>query len=378
MRHLLALLLVSTLLAPSYCQPPPPLRPAVKAGSAEDLRQRQEQIDMMRQLEAESKKARESGEQLFGSDKRWTERKAEGTMQHSILINYKTGDWGNTSDIFTVVSKVNDSECLIRTRQREGSHTLLLRGFDMSKVTDGVQFVLQHPIVIQGTYSYTEAGTKKTVLVMERDERKLTELLAKENAEKVVADAEFAKRDIQSKIDRTKKEMTTVEDRIHKAESRLSAIPKAGFEKDRDTLKNSLNADKDTLAKYTKTVAEQEKQLAELEKTVKERKENGLVPKIDRGGTAPSTFVGRWRIVDEKGVTSCYFTLTGSFEAKKSHAPDVTAKWEVVGVEARITWSDGWRDILRPEKGRILKFAFGPGSSWDDKPANTQFGIKEK
>jgi hypothetical protein len=87
-------------------------------------------------------------------------------------------------------------------------------------------------------------------------------------------------------------------------------------------------------------------------------------------------FVGRWRIVDDKGVTSCYFTLSAS-AAKKSHAPKVTAKWELVGKEARITWSDGWKDILRPQKDGVLKIAFGPGTSWDDKPANTQHAIKE-
>jgi hypothetical protein len=90
-----------------------------------------------------------------------------------------------------------------------------------------------------------------------------------------------------------------------------------------------------------------------------------------------SQFVGRWRIGDEKGQTASFFTLTKSFDAKKSYAPTVTAKWEIVGNEARITWSDGWRDILRPQKGSVLKIAFQPGTSWDEKPANTQRAVKE-
>lgn len=88
-------------------------------------------------------------------------------------------------------------------------------------------------------------------------------------------------------------------------------------------------------------------------------------------------FAGRWKIVNDKGAVGSYFTLDDSFTAKKSNVPDATGKWEVVGSEARITWSDGWKDILRPEKDRIAKIAFGPGTSWDDKPADSQFAIKE-
>jgi sulfatase modifying factor 1 len=89
-------------------------------------------------------------------------------------------------------------------------------------------------------------------------------------------------------------------------------------------------------------------------------------------------FAGRWRIVANNGATACFFTLDQSFSARKSHVPTATAKWEIVGDEARITWSDGWRDILRPQEGgRVLKIAFGPGTSWNAPPANVQTAIKE-
>ena len=87
--------------------------------------------------------------------------------------------------------------------------------------------------------------------------------------------------------------------------------------------------------------------------------------------------MGRWKIVNDKGEVGCYFTLDQSLTAKKSHVPDATAKWELVGKDVRITWSDGWKDVLRPAKGRIAKIAFGPGTSWDDKPADTGWAIKE-
>ena len=99
------------------------------------------------------------------------------------------------------------------------------------------------------------------------------------------------------------------------------------------------------------------------------------VKKSDAGEI--DTFLGRWRIMDENFQTVCFFTIDKSFTAKKTHVPNATAKWEIVGDDARITWSDGWKDILRPEKGGMLKIAFGPGTSWDDKPANTQRAIRE-
>lgn len=99
---------------------------------------------------------------------------------------------------------------------------------------------------------------------------------------------------------------------------------------------------------------------------------------VPRAKVPVERFVGRWRIVDQEGRISTYFTLARSLDAQKSHAPDAPGKWEVVGGEARITWTDGWQDILRPiDGGIVLKLAFGPGTSWGDKPANTQLAVKE-
>ena len=88
-------------------------------------------------------------------------------------------------------------------------------------------------------------------------------------------------------------------------------------------------------------------------------------------------FVGKWRIEGEKGAVACYFTLADTFTAKKSHAPDVVGVWEVIGDEARIMWSDGWKDVLRLEQGSVTKIAFGPKMTWTDKPVNTQKAVKE-
>jgi predicted Zn finger-like uncharacterized protein len=68
-----------------------------------------------------------------------------------------------------------------------------------------------------------------------------------------------------------------------------------------------------------------------------------------------SPFVGRWKLVNDKGVVSSYLTVTPT-GAKRDHAPDHPGTWEVVGKEARLTWSDGFRDILRMEDGGKMTF----------------------
>ena len=88
-------------------------------------------------------------------------------------------------------------------------------------------------------------------------------------------------------------------------------------------------------------------------------------------------FAGRWRITDDNGVTACFFSLTGDLRATKSHAPDVTAQWDIVGDEARVIWSDGWRDIMRQQGRGYVTVAFKPGTTWGDSPTNTQHAIKE-
>lgn len=50
----------------------------------------------------------------------------------------------------------------------------------MSKVSDGNKLILQHPIVIQETYSYRSVGgANKTVLVLECNEKKFEDVIAK-------------------------------------------------------------------------------------------------------------------------------------------------------------------------------------------------------
>lgn len=168
---------------------------AVQRGSAAEAQLRAEHRQAMgdtAEQRAEREKALETGRSLFGVDERLTgPSRADlvGTLVRKAPTDYGIGDWGYTGLSFQVLNKVSDTECLVLPKYK-GAEVMLLRGFDMSKVTDGVEFILQHPTFIQETYTYpTVAGGRKTVLVLERNEQKVAEILAKARAKR---DAELA------------------------------------------------------------------------------------------------------------------------------------------------------------------------------------------
>jgi hypothetical protein len=80
-------------------------------------------------------------------------------------------------------------------------------------------------------------------------------------------------------------------------------------------------------------------------------------------------FLGTWNQVNDKGVISPYMTVTDS-AATKEHLPNSAGTWEVVGNEARFTWEDGSRDILRLEAdGNVTMLSFGkPAGGRNDQP----------
>jgi hypothetical protein len=102
--------------------------------------------------------------------------------------------------------------------------------------------------------------------------------------------------------------------------------------------------------------------------------------RIEKGAMRPvgpektaSTFVGDWDIGKStaSGKPAFVMTLNADFTARKSHVPGATGKWQLVNGEARVVWSDGWRDIIRAEGDHFRKIAFGPGTDFDSAPANT-------
>jgi hypothetical protein len=90
---------------------------------------------------------------------------------------------------------------------------------------------------------------------------------------------------------------------------------------------------------------------------------------VAASSVSSSRFAGRWKVGDGIGGTF-YITLKPEGEAHKSMG-NKDGTWTVVNGEARVTWNDGWKDIIRKSGRKYQKVAFGPGSSFDDAPSNT-------
>jgi hypothetical protein len=86
--------------------------------------------------------------------------------------------------------------------------------------------------------------------------------------------------------------------------------------------------------------------------------------------SAPSHnhFVGKWQVGDGNRSTF-YITLDRDGKAKKSLGPP-HGTWILVDGEARISWDDGWHDIIRKVGATHEKRAFEPGRSFEDAPSN--------
>lgn len=80
-------------------------------------------------------------------------------------------------------------------------------------------------------------------------------------------------------------------------------------------------------------------------------------------------FVGKWEVGVGVGGGKFFITLNPDGEARKTEGrPHGT--WQLVNGEARISWDDGWHDIIRKVGEKHEKCAFEPGKSFDDPPSN--------
>lgn len=110
----------------------------------------------------------------------------------------------------------------------------------------------------------------------------------------------------------------------------------------------------------------------------------GFLYRIQQGHTRNAEtnglqqFVGAWEIgrPETGGQPKFIMKLNADFSASKSHVPQATGTWQWVKGEARIVWSDGWRDIIRKQGDRYRKIAFGPGLDFDAPASNTDSAYK--
>jgi hypothetical protein len=308
----------------------------------------------------------EAGRALFGADERWTKTKKgafAGTLLGKEPPDFQIGDWGCTTAQFKVLNKISNTECLVLART-ENPAAMLLRGLDMSKVTDGAQFVLQHPVVIQATYSYTAvSGSKKTVVVLAANDTKLAEVTAKIRA---AAEAErLAEKAKQDAIQAAKQ-------RIEDAKRRTWTSGNGKFTVDAKFIsmiggialleKNDgqhINVNLDELSQADQDFIKERRWLEYAESGLSDASTN----------TAMLRFVGRWHAIDDYGKITQYVTLSSDQTAKRDHVPNILGKWEIVGEEVHITFDDGWLGLLRQDRGNILIESYKPGSKWGQLPA---------
>ncbi len=79
-------------------------------------------------------------------------------------------------------------------------------------------------------------------------------------------------------------------------------------------------------------------------------------------------FVGKWEVGEGNGG-HFFITLEADGRARKTLG-ESHGTWTVVDGQARISWDDGWHDVIRKVGGKHEKVAYEPGKSFDDAPSN--------
>jgi hypothetical protein len=79
-------------------------------------------------------------------------------------------------------------------------------------------------------------------------------------------------------------------------------------------------------------------------------------------------FLGKW-IVGQGNGDSFYITLEENGAATKSLGAG-HGTWTYVDGEARVSWDDGWHDVIRKAGTKHEKAAYAPGKSYSDAPDN--------
>lgn len=87
-------------------------------------------------------------------------------------------------------------------------------------------------------------------------------------------------------------------------------------------------------------------------------------------GQLPSRgrFLGKWEVGDGMGSTF-FITLEENGDAWRSRNHE-HGRWVYVDGEARVTWDDGWQDVIRKVGSIYQKFAYKAGRSVTDTPDN--------
>lgn len=88
-----------------------------------------------------------------------------------------------------------------------------------------------------------------------------------------------------------------------------------------------------------------------------------------------ATLAGKWKVGTGAGVGTFYITLATDGTASKSMGSS-RGTWEMVGSEARISWDDGWHDVIRKAGNRYEKAAYAPGRPLTESPSNVANAVR--
>ena len=81
-------------------------------------------------------------------------------------------------------------------------------------------------------------------------------------------------------------------------------------------------------------------------------------------------FVGKWEFGEGGGTRDTFFvTLDPDGQAHKTLGAS-HGTWVVADGEARISWDDGWHDVIRQVGSKHEKFAYEPGKPITGDPSN--------
>src|SRR5580704_14507875 len=80
-------------------------------------------------------------------------------------------------------------------------------------------------------------------------------------------------------------------------------------------------------------------------------------------------FIGKWEVGEGNNSGTFFITLDADGEARKTLGSS-HGTWTLVDGEARISWEDGWHDVIRKVGTRHEKLAYEPGRSFGDSPSN--------
>ena len=137
------------------------------------------------------------------------------------------------------------------------------------------------------------------------------------------------------------------------------------------TSKAASKSDQDAIVITFKDGHQQTYSLSEVSKIEFKTPATPTATRMER-----ATLAGKWKVGTGGGMGGTfYITLATDGTASRSMGSE-RGTWEMVGSEARISWDDGWHDVIRKTGNRYEKAAYAPGRSLNESPSNVASAVR--